>query len=235
MPQADGQGLKDTALRIFQGLAREYDRTVDYATLFQDRRWKQWAGRQIPARPGNMVLDVGCGTLLMEERMLGSGCLFVGIDLTQEMIRGGQSKKVPNVGLLVNGDAESLPFHDATFDSVVSCYVPKYVAVWNFAREVARITKPGGVAVLYDFAKPRGPLAPLLEAYIQAGLRVVGFLLGLARRREAFTFNELPEIVEQTTWDSEVSSAMEQAGFETLATERLTRGVVFGYSGRMRK
>ena len=223
--------MKRTSSRIFAGLARSYERALDYATLFQDRRWKIWAARRLSREGGSLILDVGSGTLVLEELLAGEKCRFVCLDLAPEMIRVAAEKRVPNVDLLLNGDAEFLPFPEGSFDSVVSCYVPKYVDVKKFARELARVAKPGGTVVLYDFAKPRGPLAPFLEAYIRAGLRLVGAALGLARRGEAFTFARLPRIIEETAWDVEVVGAMESSGFVEVESDRLTGGVVFACSG----
>ncbi|MDG6982132.1 MAG: methyltransferase domain-containing protein [Nitrososphaerota archaeon] len=232
---APAEEMKRTSSKIFAGLARSYENALDYATLFQDRRWKAWVARRMDARGGGLVLDVGSGTLVLEELLSGMGCRFVGLDLAPEMIRVAMEKRVPGVGLVLNGDAEFLPFADGSFDSVVSCYVPKYVDVRKFVRELARVAKPGGKAVVYDFAKPRGPLAPFLEAYIQGGLRVVGFALGLAGRREAYTFDRLPRIIEGTTWDLEMVDAMESNGFVEIESARLTGGVVFACSGRLRE
>lgn len=161
--------------------------------------------------------------------------MFVGLDLSREMIQVGRSKELGNVALVVNGDAEALPFPEGAFGSVVSCYVAKYVRLPAFAAELARVTKEGGTAALYDFAKPRGVLAPFLELYIQAGLRGVGSLLKLARRSSAYTYSNLPAIIEGSTWDCGIVRAMEGAGFQTLTTDRLTGGVVFAYAGRKTK
>lgn len=184
------------------------------------------------APPGGTTLDVGCGTLLLEERLTGSGRRFVGLDLSREMIGLGRGKGLGNVALVVNGDAESLPFPDASFASVVSCYVAKYVRTSKFARELGRVTRQGGVVALYDFARPRGVLAPVLELYIQGGLRWAGLLLRFAGRRSAYTYENLPAIIDGASWDEEIEGAMEANGFRTVAAERLTGGTVFAYCGR---
>ena len=224
--------MHGTALRLFHGLAGSYDTAVDCATLFQDRYWKLWAVRRLEDRKGSLVLDVGCGTLLLEERLAGSRMKFVGIDLSREMITVGRRKQPCNTALVVNGDAESLPFPEASFDSVVSCYVAKYVRVARFAEEIGRVTRQGGVVAVYDFARPRGPLAPFLELYIQGGLRWAGLILRLARRSSAYTYENLPAIIEKSSWDEEIVGAMESSGFRTIATEKLTGGTVFAYCGR---
>lgn len=182
--------------------------------------------------PREPTLDVGCGTLLLEEQLKGSGRRFVALDLSKEMIALGRGKDLGNVALVVNGDAEALPFPDAAFGSVISCYVAKYVRTSKFAGELGRVTRRGGVVALYDFARPRGALAPVLELYIQGGLRWAGLLLRFAGRRSAFTYENLPAIIEGTSWDKEIVGAMEENGFQTLATARLTGGTVFAYCGQ---
>ncbi len=229
-PRRDG--MEATALHLFRGLADSYDTVLDWATLFQDRYWKTWAIRHGAAPDGGLCLDLGCGTLVMEESLAGSGCTFVGLDLTREMVAIGKGKGLANVRLLVNGDAEALPFPDGAFDSVLSCYVPKYVRTSRLAAELARVARPGGVAVLYDFARLRGPLAPFLGLYARGGLRLAGALARLSRAGAGMAFDRLPDIIARSTWDEEIVPAMERRGFETVAAERLTGGVVFAYCGR---
>jgi len=230
----DSKGMGGTARRLFQGLAASYDRTVDIATLYQDRYWKRWVAEQASFGDGALILDLGCGTLLLEERFGNKGCRYVGIDLTSEMAKRGWEKGLANVPLVVNGDAVSLPFPDKTFDGAVSCYVPKYVSVAKLADELARVVKPSARIVLYDFARPRGISAPLLEPYIQVGLRAIGYALRKAGSRAAFAFERLPQIIDGTSWDSEVVETMENRGFETMAATPLTAGAVFAYCGQKR-
>ncbi len=224
-------GKRETAIRLFRGLARSYDQTVDCATLYQDRRWKRWVLQGLEAAGGGLVLDVGCGTLLTEERATGLGRRFVGLDLSDEMLRNGQRKNLEVVELLTEGDAEALPFGSETFGAVVSCYVAKYVDLGGFASELARVCKPRGLVLLYDFAKPTGMLAPLLDIYIQGGLRAVGYAANLTRRGSAFTFSNLPKIVDGATWYADVAEVMEENGFRTLGLRRMTGGAVYAYAG----
>ena len=231
---ADQDGMHDVALQLFRGLAASYDRTVDYATLYQDRYWKRWASERAVTADGSLVLDLGCGTLLFEERLSRHRCMFVGLDVTPEMVRLGRAKGLGNVPLVVTGDAMLLPFADRIFDGVVSFYVPKYVRMDRLARELARVVKPGARAVLYDFARPTGIFAPVLEPYVQVGLRAMGLVLWKTRRGAAYAFENLPGIIENATWDGEVVGNMEASGFETLEARRLTAGAVYAYCGRKR-
>lgn len=226
--------MKGTSIEIFAGLAKSYERTLDIATLYQDRRWKGWVARRLGDGHGKSVLDLGCGTLVLEDRMARTEHRFVGVDLSPEMTKAGAGKRAPNVDLLAIADAEYLPFPDESFDDVVSCYVPKYVDTWKLAGEIARVSKPAANAVLYDFAMPRGIASPFLQMYVRWALRAAGWALAASRRGEASTFMNLPWIIEETRWDEELPLAMERNGFETIQTARLTAGVSFAYWGRKR-
>ncbi|MBI3841478.1 MAG: class I SAM-dependent methyltransferase [Thaumarchaeota archaeon] len=232
-PASDsGPGLRGTAIELFGGLARTYERALDLATLLQDRRWKSWVVGHAQAGRSDKVLDVGCGTLILEERLRAEGCEIVGVDITGEMLRVGHAKKLPNIAGLALGDAESLPFADSSFDVVASCYVAKYVDFERFARELARVVRPGGRVVLYDFVRPRGSLSPVLRVYLHGVLGAAGLLLGLAKSDAAFTFRNLPRIVESAVWDRSLDGVMAAAGLKELALERLTGGAVVAYCGR---
>ncbi|MBI3859452.1 MAG: class I SAM-dependent methyltransferase [Thaumarchaeota archaeon] len=227
-----GPGLHRTALEMFGGLAKSYERTLDLATLVQDRYWKRWIADNAALSRGDRVLDIGAGTCLLEERLEGSGCEVMGLDLTEEMLSAGRDKKLGCVKLLVRGDAEYLPFREEAFDVVVSCYVPKYVELVAFAHEIARVLKDGGKVALYDFVRPGGPWLAVLALYLHGGMRIAGFLLSLAGNSAATTFRNLPRIVEGATWQERLPKLLARTGVRTVKNLKLTGGVVGAYSGK---
>src|SRR5439155_17299209 len=84
----DDGGIRSTAKTIFERLSPYYDRVLDYATLFQDRYWKSWILRELPRRRDWRVLDLGCGTCVLERDLCTMGYeAVVGIDLTEAMLR----------------------------------------------------------------------------------------------------------------------------------------------------
>ena len=80
----------------------------------------------LQAQPGNMLLDVGCGTGWFTRRFAEEGLLVTGLDPNPDWLAFARAKD-PTAIRWVAGDARSLPFPDRSFDQVVSvaalCFV----------------------------------------------------------------------------------------------------------------
>ena len=222
-----GQG-KQEALRIFSGLSTTYDSVLDYCTLLQDRRWKGWATRSLALTGDAKVLDIGVGTSLLEER-LQRDCFVVGIDLSEEMLRVGQARRPWIVSSLLLSDGEKLPFKDCAFDAVVSCYVVKYCEPGVLASEVARVIRPGGRLVLYDFVRPRGTLWPLNAFYTYGGLPLIANALKMKGSTAAYTFEALPKIIASSRWEESFGEELSKSGFSTVERTLLSGGTAMGF------
>ena len=107
--------------------------------------------------PGERVLDLGCGAgtdSLVAAQMVGAAGRVTGIDMTPEMLAKGRSAAAElgatNVEF-VEGEAERLPFPDASFDVVISngviVLIPDKDAVFA---ELYRVLRPGGRIQIAD-------------------------------------------------------------------------------------
>lgn len=96
-------------------------------------------------RSGLKILDVGCGMgALMRE--MGSFGEVSGIDASPDAIAFCRDRGLENV---VQGDAAQLPYEEGTFDVVVILDVLEHIKDDSRgAREVARVLKPGGLAII---------------------------------------------------------------------------------------
>jgi SAM-dependent methyltransferase len=98
------------------------ERRFGYGGYRYDGRWRPLAERlaaHYGLKPGDRVLDVGCGKgfLLYEFTQVVPGIAVTGLDISAYAIEQGK----PEVRqFLRHGDAASLPFADAEFDFVVS-------------------------------------------------------------------------------------------------------------------
>jgi arsenite methyltransferase len=110
-----------------------------------------------PLARGERVLDVGCGAgtdSLVAAQMVGPGGRVVGIDMTPEMLAkaraSGREMGVTNVEF-VEGEAEAMPFEDASSDVVISNgvidLIPDKEAVFS---EILRVLRPGGRIQIAD-------------------------------------------------------------------------------------
>jgi demethylmenaquinone methyltransferase / 2-methoxy-6-polyprenyl-1,4-benzoquinol methylase len=148
------------ARTLFDALPQRYDRLAEVLSFGQNRRWRRaMVDRVTPAVPG-LVLDVASGTagvaIQLATRTSGR---VVAVDLTEPMLRRGVAN-VADVGLsdrvaATVGQAERLPFGDATFDALTFTYLFRYVADPQATlEELARVVKPGGVVANLEFLVP---------------------------------------------------------------------------------
>jgi SAM-dependent methyltransferase len=98
-------------------------------------------------QPGERWLDVATGTGAVALLAARAGADVTGLDLSPALIETAKRKSAAE-GMQIDfeaGDAEALPYDDASFDVVCSAigtqFAPDHAAV---ARELARVCRPGG-------------------------------------------------------------------------------------------
>jgi len=136
-----------------------YDLTVWLAFFGKEQAFRDRVLDLARLAIGESVLDVGCGTgtlAIAAKRRVGRTGAVHGVDASPEMLARAE-KKAKKVGIEVlfrNTLAESLPFADAHFDVVLSSvmfhHLPRKARL-QCAREIRRVLKPGGRALVVDF------------------------------------------------------------------------------------
>ena len=103
--------------------------------------------RRVGVGAGEDVLDVACGTGNVALRAAQAGGRVVGLDLTPELFEAGR-RLAADAGVeveWVEGDAEDLPFEDASFDLVLSTFGVMFAPRHQVAAdELVRVLRPGG-------------------------------------------------------------------------------------------
>lgn len=106
----------------------------------------------VAARPGQALLDVGCGGGLLAEEFARLSFAVTGIDPAPETIDTAK-RHAQASGLSIDyrvGVGEQLPFDARSFDHVVCCDVLEHVDdLDRVIGEIARVLRPGGF-FLYD-------------------------------------------------------------------------------------
>ena len=113
---------------------------------------------------GSRVLDVACGNGNAALAAARRWCRVTGLDYVPALLRrAGERARAEGVELqLIEGDAENLPFEDATFDAAVSTYGIMFAPDQErAAREIVRVVKPGGKIGLANWT-PEGFVGQML-------------------------------------------------------------------------
>ena len=101
------------------------------------------AARLLDARPGDSLLDVGCGTGWFSRRAVADGLVVTGLDPNPTWLDYARGRSSPAVSW-VEGDARALPFADASFDHVLSIAALCFVDDERRAvAEVVRVARRG--------------------------------------------------------------------------------------------
>lgn len=102
---------------------------------------------------GTRLLDAGCGAGLLSLLASLRGAQVTAIDAADSLVEVVR-ERVPSADVR-QGDLESLPFGDATFDAVIAVNSIFYTADMNAAmRELARVVRPGGRVVITAWGPP---------------------------------------------------------------------------------
>jgi len=155
---------------------------------------------------GLRVLEVACGRGGFVRRLSGAHARVIGCDFSISALRAGKMKltdcKGESQALLIQGDAQQLPFGDASFDIVVSCetieHLPKVIAATS---EMYRVTRPGGRLFL---------TTPNYLNFI--GLYELYFMLRHPRHKDDQPFD-------RRQWFPQVHRWVKAAGWKILKTD----------------
>ena len=146
----------------FDAVAEAYDESLpDHVMRHYIGKRVAFISEHVPA--GSKVLDVGCGTGVLAERLLREGYDVTGADPFAAMLEHMRARD-PRLKT-VHAHGQRLPFDDNTFDFTYCVAVMHHVADSEDVRatliEMCRVTKPGGHVLVWDH-NPRNPYWPML-------------------------------------------------------------------------
>jgi demethylmenaquinone methyltransferase / 2-methoxy-6-polyprenyl-1,4-benzoquinol methylase len=181
---SEGLSERNRAARtLFAPLGPTYDRYARLLSFGQDPRWRSFLVSRVGAGPGDVVLDVACGTAAVSlELARRYGCRVVGVDQSAEMLTAGRAR-IEEAGLsgaidLKKACAESLPFEDASFDALTFTYLLRYVDDPGATlAELARVVRPGGRFTMLEFFVPGGLARAAWDVYVNVGLPALGGMI----------------------------------------------------------
>lgn len=142
--------------RTYDARAPLYNAIVRVLSFGGDSEYRRAAVQALDLKPGDRVLDIGCGTGLNFRdiaKAVGPTGLIVGTDLSHGML--GQVEKRPTLRL-VQAAASQEVFKPGSFDAILSTYVISTILDEEILGPLFRALKPGGKLVIADDSMPPG-------------------------------------------------------------------------------
>ena len=161
--------------------------------------------------PGMQVLDVACGTGNLAIPAAGKGAYVTGIDIAANLLQKARQRAAAE-GLKISfdeGDAEDLPYPEASFDLVMSMFGAMFAPrPERVSEELMRVCRPGGVVAMANWTPqgfvgktfalteryvplPNGISAPVLwgeEKVVRERLGEKNFEIRTVRRKLVFDY-----------------------------------------------
>ena len=236
VPLGDKQGLVDN---VFASVASRYDLMNDLMSAGLHRAWKDALVTQINPPKSNRpfaLLDVAGGTGDISFRMVDAGgdeTHATVMDINAEMLKAGRERaNARGYGervIFVEGNAESLPFPDRSFDAVTIAFGIRNVPrIPQALSEMHRVLKLGGRFACLEFSSVDVPgLDTLYDFY---SFNVIP-AMGRAVTGDAEAYRYLVESIRQFPKPTAFAQMIETAGFRRVGFQVMTGGIVALHSG----
>ncbi|MBI2424004.1 MAG: bifunctional demethylmenaquinone methyltransferase/2-methoxy-6-polyprenyl-1,4-benzoquinol methylase UbiE [Candidatus Hydrogenedentes bacterium] len=235
-PEAESGPSRVAVWQMFDRIAHRYDLLNRLLSMGRDVAWRKMLVKRLPAVDNPRVLDLATGTadvLFAMERALPTLEQGVGLDMSAGMLSFGRQKVLAR-GLerrlsLVRADATRIPFEDNSFDAVsISFGIRNVLDMDEGLREMCRVLRPGGRALILEFSLPANrPFRALYLFYFRHILPRIGGLIS----GDSYAYRYLNETVESFPYGSAFTGRMAQAGFGSTSATPLTLGIATLYTG----
>ena len=220
---------------MFDRIAGRYELLNTVMTAGLHRLWNREAVRATGLRPGGQALDLACGTGSLTRdlaRRAGPEGYVLGIDFSREMLRVAQTRPAPNIEYRL-GDAtrlEGVP--SGAFDAVTIAYgarnIPDLDALFS---EMARVLRPGGVAVCLEIARPE---SGVFAAFYGLWFDKIVPRIGATISGDGSAYSYLPESVKEFVAPDELCDIMGSKRLQDVTWRRLAGGIIAIHRGRRR-
>ncbi|MEM1423497.1 MAG: bifunctional demethylmenaquinone methyltransferase/2-methoxy-6-polyprenyl-1,4-benzoquinol methylase UbiE [Planctomycetota bacterium] len=211
--------------RMFASIAHAYDMNNRVHSFGRDQAWRRATVRRSDLTTDDRVLDDarGTGDLSLQYARAGAASV-VGLDYTAEMLDVAREHKAHPAIEYVQGDAQALPFDDASFDVLSIAFGLRNVGDPHTAlAEFRRVLAPRGRLLVLEFSEPAFP--PIRWGNDLYTKVIMPRTAALLARDRSGAYAYLPKSVEKFLSREEMGDAVRRAGFAHIEQKPMTFGV----------
>jgi len=219
--------------RMFAAIAPSYDLNNRLHSLGRDQAWRRAAVKLADVKPGDIVLDVACGTGDLAMAFAATRAeMVIGIDFTFDMLRLAQRKRrrrhMTRPISYHAADAMRLPVADSAVDVVSIAFGIRNVAQPAVVlTEFFRVLRPGGRVVVLEFSLPRSRLLrALYNVYFN---RIMPTTATAIARDRTGAYRYLPRSVNTFLDRPQTIQLLNETGFTRATAHGLTLGIATAY------
>lgn len=219
---------------MFSNIAPTYDQANHSLSFNKDIQWRKDAVKQMlkdgfnPSRVLDLCAGTGDFALAIKEQVPGAQVVLA--DFSKPMLLLAKQKTGNLQGFdILEADALKLPFQDMAFDAVVCGFGVRNLDVLETGlKEIARMLKPGGKAVILEFFKPTGFLTQLAYTfYVRTILPIRGGMVS----KDKGAYDYLQQSARDFVTIDKFKELLEKAGFKDIVVESKTMGVAVSVTG----
>jgi demethylmenaquinone methyltransferase / 2-methoxy-6-polyprenyl-1,4-benzoquinol methylase len=218
---------------MFDRIARRYDLVNTVLSGGTDAGWRRRAARTTGLDRGGTALDVACGSGKLTAELVslaGPTGKVIGLDFSPQMLEIAR-RDHPGIEFL-EGDALNLPFDDVSFDaSTIAFGLRNLSNPVRGLREMLRVVKAGGRAVVLEFVRPP---ENLVGGAYRLYLRTLLPAIGGALSGQPAAYRYLSDTVDSYRTPDELLAMAAAAGWSRIAYKGLAMGTVGILSGTSR-
>lgn len=214
---------------MFGSIAGRYDVMNTLMTGGRHHAWRRMAAQEL-VRPGDEIVDVGCGTGDLSFACLKAGAASVlGVDVAEPMLPRARGKALARpearrAAGFAAGDGTRLPLPDASVDGWCSAFVVRNIPDLDAAlAEAWRVLKPGGRLANLEITRMKpSPLRPFARFHFTRVVPVMGRLIS----GHSSAYKYLPVSVDHFDTPEEFTMRLTNIGFEVTSVRSLMLGTI---------